>query len=201
MSVNSLRAAACALLLVSGAASAEVRTFYVTGTVIESQDGSAALGSKVYATFSYDDAAANTSTLNWTGHYDLDAESPSSYFTGSYGTHIIDGDHFHVDVYNNVDGSDAIQFGAFPAVRDDEVMLDGVFSIRLQTEVGHQDAINTQSLPAYLNLADWSPRLSFGELRRDGGQTGGIVRFSIDSIESACQKQNGQAAKKNCWSH
>jgi len=201
MSVNSLRAAACALLLVSGAASAEVRTFYVTGTVIESQDGSAAVGSKVYATFSYDDAAPNTSTLNWTAHYDLDVDSPSSYFTGSYGTHIIDGDHFHVDVFNNVDGVDRIELGAFPAMRDDEVMPDGVFYLHLETEPGRQSAINSQALPAYYNLADWSATRSYGGLQRDGGQTGGIVRFSIDLIESACQKQNGQAAKKNCWSH
>jgi hypothetical protein len=195
MSFNSLRAAACALLLVSGAASAEVRTFYVTGTVIESEDASTPVGTTVHASFSYDDGTQNTSDTNLFAFYDLDAY----WMTGSYGAHQVDGDLFHATVWNNFDGSDSIDLYTYPPMLDGELMLDGTLGIHLYSP--SQDAINTQALPAYYDMSKWSRALSYGYVQRDGSQTGGIVRFSIDAIESACQKQNGQAAKKNCWSH
>ena len=197
MFVNSLRAAvAASLMLAAGAANAEVRTFDFTVTVAYSVDPAVAVGSKLHGRFSYDDTTPNQSPTAGMGIYQTFAD-----MSGSYSGHQVDA--VNVDVYTFNDYghySDMVVISSGGLMLDDEVMPDGSFSLTLMTKPKVTNVLNDVSLPASYDVTQWDATRSYGELRRDGTQTGPILQYSIDSITAvdACLKQNGDAAKKNC---
>jgi len=195
---HALHAAVAALLLGSGAASAEMHTYQVTATVTYSADASVAVGSKLRASFAYDDANTPWWTSGDSVYYDN-----YTFLTSTWSGHSASSDLVHVTVRDQADGAfDIVEiYSADPIVVDGALLAEGVFMIHLQTDVDHTDAISGPKMPTTYNMADWSPTRSYGLIQRDPTQTGTIVQFSIDSIETQCLKQNGMVAKKNCWSH
>jgi hypothetical protein len=198
MFVNSLRAAvAASLMLAAGAANAEVRTFEFTGTINYSVDPTVPLGTKLHGRFSYDDTTPNYSPTAGVGLYES-----YTFMSGDYLGHLVETAHVSIGVYNDFGHAwDTVTIvGGYPLMLDDEVMTDGTFSIMLTTRPKVTNVVNDVRLPTSYNVADWSPTLSYGQLRRDGSEPGTILQYSIDSIVAvdACLKQNGDAAKKNC---
>jgi hypothetical protein len=201
MSSFIVRSGATALLLLASAtASAELRSFDVTGTVTSSSDPTVAVGSKIHAQFSYDDAMPDTSGggIPGYGYYD---QLPG--FFGNYSGHRVDSDEVTATVWNDFsDASDLFQITGRPIMVDNKVLLDGVFVIVLQS-VPYVNALQDNRLPASFDMNAWSTSItrSVGEVRRNTvDDSGAIVQFSIDAID-ACDRQNGKTAKKICWSH
>ena len=109
-------------------------------------------------------------------------------FSASVGGHQIAVNPFSVSVWNNMGGNteDMLVIGGGVPVVDGTTLIDGSFALSLASGPGSTKALKNTRLPESIDVTkfDAGPTLNYGELRSDGGPDGGLLQFSIDSIES-----------------
>jgi hypothetical protein len=123
-------------------------------------------------------------TSFWRGYYQF---APGAQLTGSIAGHSVVASSPYAVVYDNMHGNVEDGFtisGGYPLVIDGKVLSDGVFGFNLTTKPGNTGVINGFGLPDEINVAafDGHSSLTYGYLRRDGGQTGGILSFEVLSV-------------------
>jgi hypothetical protein len=199
---NKIRALAAASLLVfAGAATAEVLSFQFTGTVTYSRDAAfAPVGSPVRGTFSYEEGTAPEYHFPGQAYY-MSPESMSATVNG----HEVTSDRLGVDVFDNTGASpeDMAIVTGYPVMVEDQLLVDGTMGLYLMSAQGSTEALPNTDLPTIYHLEDFdinanSVITNYGYLQEDGGQTGTIVYFSVDSItggHESCSNKKGKPKK------
>ncbi|MGY4515749.1 hypothetical protein [Lysobacter sp. HA18] len=193
--------AAATLLVLTGAAHAEVLTFHFTGTVTETLDASVTpVGSHVEGSFSYDDDTA--AGINLPGYA---AYQPASFMAGTVSGHSVVSDELGVEVFDNSAGNveDVVVLSGHSIMVDDALYVDGSFGLSLASAAGNTDVLHGTGLPSFYPLADFDgnangQQVTYGWVQKDGSQTGLIAHFRIDSIKGGhepCTNPHGKPKK------
>lgn len=168
--------------LVSGAASAANVTFKFTGTV--TYGGTlAATGSRITGVYSYD-----TNTLpafSYAGFANYVIPAPSVIVAEVEG-HAIVANNLNVSVWDSYGGNveDMVDVAGGPVLVDNQAYPNGSFGFRLASMPGNTGVLTSTALPSLLDVQAFNagPTLNYGWLQSDGGQTGQLLQFSVDSI-------------------
>lgn len=195
-------AVAATLLILAGAAQAEVITFRFTGTVTATLDAATApVGSQVEGTFSYDPDTVAAIELPGYAEY-----QPTAFMSGSVNGHPVTSDGLRVSVQDDFGGNveDMVVLSGHPVMVGDALHIDGSFGLSLASHAGNTDVLHGTGLPTIYHLADfdsnvYGQQVTYGWLQKDGSQTGTIAYFRIDSITGGYEScRNPQGKPKKC---
>jgi hypothetical protein len=170
--------------LMSGVANAASVTFDFSGEV--TYGGSlSTIGSPVTGSFSYDTNAAPSISFGNFANYSFSAPFGIS---AAVNGHTVEASLLSVTVVNNFGGNveDTFEVDASQLFVDGVSYPNGSFGFVLASEPGHTGVFSSTALPSSLNVAafDAGPSLNYGFLQRDGGPTGTLLQFSVNSITS-----------------
>ncbi|GAB1595618.1 hypothetical protein [Lysobacter claricitrinus] len=193
--------AAATLMILAGAAQAEVLTFHFTGTVTETLDPAVTpVGSHVEGSFSYDDDTAPGISLPGYAAY-----QPDSFVAGTVSGHSVVSDRLNVEVYDNYGGNveDVAVVSGGPIMVDDALYVDGSFGLSFASAAGNTGVLHGTGLPTIYDLADFNSnvnaqQVAYGWVQKDGSQTGLIAHFRVDSITGGhepCTNPHGKPKK------
>jgi len=187
MNLNAkLKPTLLALLFGASVAHAEVRTFKISGTVVQSTP-TAPAGSKVIGTFSYDTSAQPSYTIgdsSGRGYGNSNYSLPAK-FELKVNAHTISSDFFYVDVVNNFGGNveDSVSAYGTPMTMDGTHFGQGSFGFYLATGPGKKHVLRSTELPDRLPVKRYDATLSYGWVNADGSGNGTLLSFSIDRIK------------------
>ena len=171
---------AASVLLFSSAASAKIVTFAYTGTVTYGSD-LAPVGSPITGRFSYDDKAKPQFEHTRYAYYYF----PDSFsITANVNGHLVTTTNLHVNIWNNMGGNteDMVDVSGSAPLVDGVAHADGAFVLRLASQWDETKVLHNTRLPASFEVAAFNSTLTAGEIRKDGGQAGTLIQFSIESI-------------------
>jgi hypothetical protein len=99
------------------------------------------------------------------------------------GLHTAISTHLSVTVYDDHAGTgqDVIDINGHSPVVDGTTYRDGVLAIRMTTAPGDASVFKSLALPSKLNARAFRWE-HYGLLQSDGGETGQIYQFNVDSI-------------------
>ncbi|WP_372522680.1 hypothetical protein [Sulfuricaulis sp.] len=169
-------------LLDSGVASAAVVNFQFTGTVT---DGGtlAATGSQIVGTFSYDTDTLPSMSLDGYASYGFPAPFALS---ATVAGHTVVTNNLNVSIWDNQGGNveDMVEVIGGPVSVDGNSYPNGAFGFRLASQPGNTGVLTSTALPSFFDVAafDAGSTLTYGVLQSDGGPSGGLLGFSVDSI-------------------
>jgi hypothetical protein len=159
-----------------------VINFQFTGTVI---DGGllASTGNQISGIFSYDtDTFPSTSVGNYANYQ----------FSAPYGIsatvagHTITTNNLSVSITDNFGGNieDMVDMAGNSVSVDGNNYANGSFGFRLSSAPGNTNVLNDTTLPSSFDVAAFNagPTQNYGWLQSDGGPTGQLLQFSVDSI-------------------
>jgi hypothetical protein len=159
--------------------------FQFSGTVTYSSSNSlASVGSPIVGAFSYDaDTAPNSAPVPGYTNYQL---TPG--FSAQVNGHTIATNRLSVTVYHNFGGDVADMVwltGSRPVVDGGTSYPNGAFGFVVASRGGTQ-VLSSDALPASfdVNAYDGGPGYNYGFLQADGGPTGQLLQFSVDSVTS-----------------
>jgi len=91
-----------------------------------------------------------------------------------------------VTIYDNLNGNveDGISLEGSALTLDGAPLDNGALYFNLTTRPGNTGVVTGPALPSSINVAafDGDPSLTYGGLQRDGGPTGPILGFKVNSI-------------------
>lgn len=187
-----------ALMLFSCAASADVITFKFVGTVNGGNLASA--GSQLIGTFSYDTKSkpVNSSKGN-AGYRFADPYVMSATVEG----HTVSTNGLGVDIADDLGGNveDLVDIFGVSIQVDGDSYQDGYFGMRLGSGPGNTNVLKNTKLPSSYDVTEFDAvNINAGEIRSDGGQTGLLLGFSIDSVVviQVCKSPNGHSNTVHC---
>jgi hypothetical protein len=168
--------------LVSGAASAANVTFQFTGTVTYGGD-LAATGSRITGVYSYDTKTLPAFSYAGFANYVI---APPSVIAAEVEGHAIVANNLNVSIWDNYGGNveDMVEVSGGPVLVDSQAYPGGSFGFRLASMPGNTRVLTSTALPSSLHVRafDAGPTLNYGWLQSDGGPTGQLLQFSVDSI-------------------
>lgn len=176
-------AAATAFALVTGAASAETISFQFQGKVTYGSPMAILIGTPVTGTFSYDTSTLPSGTDKGYASYQI----PSPHLLSAViGGHNISAQNLQVSIWNHYKGNveDMVNISGGPAILDGTSFTNGSFGFVLSSGPRSNNAINSTDLPKSFDIRKFNadPSLTYGYLQSDGGPTGQLLQFSVDSI-------------------
>jgi hypothetical protein len=173
---------AIAVLLLAGAASAQVVTFEFQGTVTNTTY-MASSGSTVTGHFSWDTAAPTSDPIP-SYQYSVYTEPYTFGIWAKVGPHTIRSDQLQVSVYNDLGGNaeDMITVTGSAPVVDGTTFSSGYFSIGLASGWGKTKVFRDTSLQQHLNLMRFDAEgLNYAQLW-DGSPNGLLLDIKLESI-------------------
>lgn len=189
---NFARSALAVAALVSGLAYADTIHFRFTGTVTYSTY-IAPVGSPITGSFAWD--ADNSDRLQkrskdlppgYNQNY-ADYQIPQPFnISATAGGHVISSTNLGVAVFNDQGGNveDMVVVSGWPAIVDGTTYASGVLGFQLASGVGNTHVLHNTRLPRSFDVQQFdAPAMNGGYLMSDGGQTGTLLSFTIDSIE------------------
>lgn len=176
----------CALTLLgtlSSLAAAETVTFAFEGTVTYGSPIAVPPGTKVTGQFAYDTHSPASQTYQGFASYSL--PSPAR-ITAKIAGHTVGSEALSVDVWNQYGGNveDQVSITGTTVVMDGTTFPAGAFGFVLASAPGQNKAMHTTRLPHSYDLAKFNAGagLTYGFLQTDGGPSGTLLQFSIQSI-------------------
>jgi hypothetical protein len=168
--------------LLAGAAQAEVLTFEFRGTVTDSVI-SVPVGSAVVGTFSYDSGVPSDEYVHRPGAYAFYEIPAPGGLSAQVGDLVISTTRLHVTVYNNQGGNveDMVEVTSSPPTVNGVTYPEGHFGFNLASGPGSTNVLHDESLPRSFNIADFNA-WTYGFLQMDGGPSGQLLNFNVDSI-------------------
>lgn len=169
-------------MLMSGAAGAATITFQFSGVVTYGGPMAVPVGTPVVGTFSYDPSTAPD--IVGRGYASYSIPTPND-MTLRVGSHTAIGSGMSIGVWNHYRGNveDMVQIYSGPVVLDGTSFPNGTVGFMLGSAPRNNRPLNSTKLPSYYDLPLFNA-ISFngGSLMTDGGPTGTLLSFTIDSI-------------------
>lgn len=175
----------CALAFfgaVSTSAVAETLTFQFEGTVVYGSPIAVPPGSKLTGRFSYDTQTAPNITYKGFANYSIPAPAR---LTAKVAGHTIVSEGMSVSVWDQYGGNveDMVNVMGTAPVMDGTTFADGAFGFYVASRPGQKHALHNTHLPRSYDMKKFNAEgNTYGILQTDGGQTGTLLQFSIDSI-------------------
>ena len=171
-----------AVLLFSGAASADIITYQFTGTV--SYGGTlASTGNTITGSFSYH--TKSKPVISNPGYASYRFIQPFG-MSASVNGHSLSTTNLGVDVVNNFGGNveDMVDIFGGPIQVDSDSFPDGYFGLHLASKAGNTKVLKNTKLPTSYNVNEFDAgsEQNYGTLQIDGSPNGTLLQFSIDSI-------------------
>lgn len=173
-----------------GLAQAATVQFVYKGTVTYTDQSlsGVAVGTVFTGTFSYD--TATTADYDFGGSANYTNLAPHQ-FTATVAGHQISSNGVSTYVVNNFGGNveDGVTVsGGYPLSVDGGVFDNGSLGIVLYSGPGKTGVLSSTAQPLKLDVKafDAGPSLNYGWIQKDGGDTGRLIAFTIDSIAHAC---------------
>jgi len=184
MSMKNLACAVAAVSsLVAGAAAAETITFQFSGTVVYGAPMAVAPGTPIVGAYSYD--THTVPAIKYKGYADYQISAPHT-MSATVGGHTISTSNLSVAVWNDFKGNveDMVWIDAGPVVLDGIVLPSGALGFELASAPRHNKVLKDTKLPSELDVIEFDAAgFNYGFLQSDGGPQGGLLQFSVDSIE------------------
>jgi hypothetical protein len=178
-----VRLVAAALALFTGAAEAETVTFQFKGTITYGSPMAVPVGTQITGTFSYDTKTSPAVTYKGYASYQIPAPNIMS---ASVGSHKVVTENLSVSVWNHFKGNveDMVDVTGGPVVLDGTTFSNSAFGFRLASGPHQNNVLNSTDLPQSFDVSkfDAGSSLTYGFLQSDGGQTGTLLQFTVDSI-------------------
>lgn len=172
------------LLLLAGTASAQTITFQFSGLVTYGSPLGVPPGTAVVGTFTYDvDTPTGGQTKNY-AYYQI--QSPSA-MTIKFGGHTVIADTLGIALMNNTKSNvgDLVDVNGASPVLDGTTLSSGDAGFRIASAANQNTALKSTKLPRKFKIDKFNagPSMNYGYLQMDGGPTGMLLEFSMDSID------------------
>jgi hypothetical protein len=176
-------AAAAAMSLLTGAATAASITFQFSGTVVYGAPMAIEPGTPIVGIYSYDTDTAPAIKLK--GYADYQISAPHGMYA-TVGGYSISSDNLKVTLWNDYKSNveDMVQLSAGDVVvNGTAVFPDGALAIQLASAPHNRSALKDTKLPSQIDVEKFNADpYTYGFLQRDGAADGMLLQFTVDSI-------------------
>ncbi|MGH6649173.1 cellulose binding domain-containing protein [Aquabacterium sp.] len=177
-------------IALGAAAHAATLRFVYKGTVIYTDHSLSGVevGTVFTGTFSYDTATVADYDFGSSANY---TNLAPHQFTATVAGHQISSNGVSTYVVDNFGGNveDGVTIsGGYPMSVDGGVFENGSLGLTVYSGPGQTGVLTSTAQPLNLDVKAFNAgnTLNYGWVQRDGGQTGGIIGFTIDNIARVC---------------